>query len=226
MPRLTTRDYKRKSRSSSAARLREFALGVLVGAVLASAGFLLAGAHARHRAAAAAHTHSAGDSQSETPHAPAPDDTSSDSPGNPDSPAASSSAVSPQSAATRAGAQAPKYDFYRMLPSFKVPVRHDDDHPSHAPPVANQPQRAEASGSSYVLQVGSYRSIAEADQVRAHLARAGITAQVQRIVQGSRTWNRVRIGPLTDAELVKVREQLRTANVHALLIRGPQKPAT
>lgn len=226
MPRLTTRDYKRKSRSSSALRLREFALGVLVGAVLASAGFLLAGAHARHRAAATAHTHAAGDSQSEAPHAPAPDDTSSDSPGNPDSPATSSPAVSPQSAATRAGAQAPKYDFYRMLPNFKVPVPHDDDHPSHAPPVANQPQRAEVSKSSYVLQVGSYRSTTEADQVRARLARAGITAQVQRIVQGARTWNRVRIGPLTDAELVKVREQLRTANVHALLIRGPQKPAT
>jgi cell division protein FtsN len=68
--------------------------------------------------------------------------------------------------------------------------------------------------------VGSYRSTAEADQVRARLARAGISAQVQRIVQGSRTWNRVRIGPLNDAELVKVREQLRAANLHALLIRG------
>lgn len=232
MPRLTTRDYKRSSRTSSAARLREFALGVLVGAVLASAGFLIAGAHARHRAATAPHTRSGGDSRSDAPHAPAPDDTSSarpssDNPDNPDSPATSGSTVSPQPAATHAGAQAPKYDFYRMLPSFKVPVRHDDEHPSHAPPpVANQPQRAAASGSSYVLQVGSYRSTSEADQVRARLARAGIAAQVQRIVQGSRTWNRVRIGPLTDAELVKVREQLRTANLHALIIRGPQKPAT
>jgi cell division protein FtsN len=229
MPRLTTRDYKRPSRSSSAARLREFALGVLVGAVLASAGFLIAGAHARHRAATAAHTRSGGDPQSDAPHAPAPDDASSARPSsdNPESPATSGSAVSPQPAATPAGAQAPKYDFYRMLPSFKVPVRHDDEQPSHAPPpVANQPQRAEPSGSSYVLQVGSYRSTYEADQVRARLARAGIAAQVQRIVQGSRAWNRVRIGPLTDAELVKVREQLRTANLHALIIREPQKPAT
>jgi len=223
MPRLTTRDYKRSSRRSGAVRLKEFGLGVLVGAVLASAGFLIAGAHARHRAAAAAHSHSGGDSQGDAPHAPAPDDTSAD---NPDPPAAAGATVSPQSgpthaAATHAGAQAPKYDFYRMLPSFKVPVQHDDDRSSHAPPpVAEQPQRAAASGSSYVLQVGSYRSSAEADQVRARLARAGITAQVQRIVQGSRTLNRVRIGPLSDAELVRVREQLRTANVHALLIHG------
>jgi cell division protein FtsN len=231
MPRLTTRDYKRSSRRSGAVRLKEFGLGVLVGAVLASAGFLIAGAHARHHAAAAAHARSGGDSPGDAPHAPAPDDTSADNPAagkpdDPDSPAAAGAAVSPQSgpthaAATHAGAPAPKYDFYRMLPSFKVPVQHDDDRSSHAPPpVANQPQRTAASGSSYVLQVGSYRSTAEADQVRARLARAGIAAQVQRIVQGSRTWNRVRIGPLSDAELVKVREQLRTANVHALLIHG------
>ncbi|HEY2036007.1 MAG TPA: SPOR domain-containing protein [Steroidobacteraceae bacterium] len=221
MPRLTTRDYKRSSRSSSAARLKEFGLGVLVGAVLASAAFLIAGAHARHRAAAAAHTHSGGDSQSDAPHAPAPDDTSSDNPDNPGAAATSGAAVSPQSAPTHTGAHAAQYDFYRMLPSFKVPVPHDDEHPSHAPPpVANQPQHAAASGSSYVLQVGSYRSTAEAEQVRARLARAGISAQVQRIVQGSRTWNRVRIGPLSDAELAKVRGQLRTANLHALLIRS------
>jgi len=56
--------------------------------------------------------------------------------------------------------------------------------------------------------------------VRARLARAGITAQVQHIVDGSRTLNRVRIGPLSDAELAKVREQLRSVNIHALVIRA------
>jgi cell division protein FtsN len=224
MPRLTTRDYKRSSRRTGAVRLKEFGLGVLVGAVLASAGFLIAGAHARHRAAAAGHIHSGSDSQGDAPHAPAPDEPAADNPDEAGSPA-SGAAVSPQSgptdaAATHAGAKAPQYDFYRMLPSFKVPVPHEDDHASHAPPpVANQAQHAPAAG-SYVLQVGSYRSTAEADQVRARLARAGISAQVQRIVQGSRTWNRVRIGPLSDAELAKVRGQLRTANVHALLIRN------
>ena len=215
MPRLTTRDYKRPSRSSSAAKLKEFGLGVLVGAVLASAAFLIAGAHARHRAAAS-HAHAGTDSQDTAPHAPAPDDTSS---AGPDAPGPSSSASSPQSTSARGG-QAQQYDFYRMLPSFKVPVTHDDDTRSHAPPAEPvQPTRSAASGPSYVVQVGSYRSTAEADQVRARLAHAGISAQVERIVAGSRTWNRVRIGPLSDAQLVRVREQLRTANIHALVIR-------
>jgi cell division protein FtsN len=217
MPRLTTRDYKRSSRSASAAKLKEFGLGVLVGAVLASVAFLIAGAHARHGAAASSRTRTDADSQGSAPHAPAPDDTSSNSS---DATATASSGSAPQSAAAHAGAQTPQYDFYRMLPSFKVPVSHDDDHPSHAPPAGYQPQRAAHSPASYLLQVGSYRSTAEADQIQARLARAGISAQVEHIVEGSRTWNRVRIGPLSDAELAKVRERLRTANIHALLIRA------
>jgi cell division protein FtsN len=217
MPKLTTRDYKRSSRASSAAKLKQFGLGVVVGAALASAAFLIAGAHARHHTAVSSRGH-AGDPQSTAPHAPAPDDTSSDSP---DSAPASGSASSPKSASASGDAKPPRYDFYRMLPSFKVPVTRDDDHAGRAapPPAASRPESA-GSGPSYVLQVGSYRSAAEADQVRARLARAGISAQVQHIVEGSSTLNRVRIGPLSDAELTRVREQLRTANMHALLIRS------
>jgi len=215
MPRLTTRDYKRTSRGSGAAKLKEFGLGVVVGAVLASAAFLIAGAHARHHAAAHSGARAGADSQGTAPHAPAPDDTSSD---DPDSAAPSNSAPS-----APAAAKAQQYDFYRMLPRIKVPVSHDDEQPAHAappPPAADPPQRTADSGRPYVLQIGSYRSTAEADQVRARLARDGISAQVERIVQGSSTWNRVRIGPLSDAELTRVRERLRTANIHALVIRA------
>ena len=219
MPRLTTRDFKRSSRNSSAAKLKEFGLGVLVGAVLASAAFLIAGAHAHHRAAASMHGGAGTDPQNRAPHAPAPDDPSSDSP---DPPSPSGSASSPQSAATSAGAPAQHYDFYRMLPNFKVPVSHDDEHATRVvpPPAVSGTEHTAGSGPSYVLQIGSYRSAAEADEVRARLARAGISAQVQRVVEGSSAWNRVRIGPLSDPELTRVREQLRTANVHALVIRA------
>ena len=223
MPRLTTRDYKRSSRSSSAAKLKEFGLGVLVGAVLASAAFLIAGAHAHHRAAASSRMGAGADTQSKAPHAPAPDDTSSD---NPDPANPAGSAPSPQSASAPAGTQAQQYDFYRMLPSFKVPVSHDDEHPAHAAgPTPVAAGHTPGSGPSYVLQIGSYRSTAEADEVRARLARAGITAQVQRIVEGSSAWNRVRIGPLSDTELARVRAQLRNANVHGTLMRWIRAPA-
>ncbi len=218
MPRLTTRDYKRPSHSSSLSKLKEFGLGVLVGAVLASAAFLIAGARARHHASLL-HIHAGAGSQDVAPHAPAPDDGSSDGSGTATPSAAS--AAAPQSGSAHAAAQAPQYDFYRMLPRLNVPIPHDDQPSSRAPPpAAGPPARAAGGGPSYVLQVGSYRSSAEADQVRDRLARAGIAAEVQRIAAGSRTWNRVRIGPLTDAELARVREQLRTANIHALVIRA------
>ncbi len=223
MPRLTTRDYKRPSRSSSAAKLKQFGLGVLVGAVLASAAFMIAGAHARHRAATAsgAHSGTGGETQAAEPHAPAADEASSNSVGSHGGAAGGNSGAASGTASAHGASPAPQYDFYRMLPSFKVPVTHDDAVPAHAPPPAAQAARAAGSASSsYVLQVGSYRSSAEAGQVRARLARAGIAAQVQRFAEGSRTWNRVRIGPLTDAQLAKVREQLRTANIHALLIHA------
>ncbi len=222
MPRLTTRDYKRPSRTSSAAKLKQFGLGVLVGAVLASVAFMIAGAHARHRAATApgAHSSAGGEAQAAEPHAPAADDASSNSVASDAGTAGGGSGTASGTASARGASPAPQYDFYRMLPSFKVPVPHEDDHRSHAPPPVAQAGRTAASGPSYLLQVGSYRSGTEADQVRTRLARAGIAAQVQRVAEGSRIWNRVRIGPLTDAQLAKVREQLRTANIHALLIRA------
>ncbi|MGH8294531.1 MAG: SPOR domain-containing protein [Steroidobacteraceae bacterium] len=213
MPRLTTRDYKRPSRSSSPWKLGQFALGVLVGVVLASAGFLIAGAHARHRAAPSSHA----GSRSATPAAAAPrNETSSDS----------AAAAGPESASRTAPAnaavKAPQYDFYRMLPRLNVPVPHEDGRSPQAPPprTASPPSRSRGGGPSYLLQVGSYRSSAEADQVRARLAHAGISSRVERVTESSGIWNRVRIGPLSDAELAKVREQLRTANIHALVIRA------
>jgi cell division septation protein DedD len=223
MPRLTTRDYKRPSRSSSVSRLREFGFGVLVGAVLASAAFLIVGARARHHAPLSSHAHGGAGARDTVPHAPAPEDSSSG--GSPGADAASASgpsaARSAHGASGSAGAQAPQYDFYRMLPRLNVPVARDDNQSAHAPPpAAGLPARAASGGPSYLLQVGSYRSSTEADQVRARLARAGISAQVERVAEGSRTWNRVRIGPLSEAELAKVRGQLRTANIHALLIRA------
>lgn len=110
-----------------------------------------------------------------------------------------------------------------MLPRLDVPVPHADDHSSDAPkPAAPAPVRPAAGGSSYILQVGSYLRSAEAEQVRARLARGGLDARVDRVVAGSRTWHRVRIGPVSGAELAKVRAQLQADNIHALTIRvGP-----
>lgn len=108
-----------------------------------------------------------------------------------------------------------QYDFYDMLPKFEVvipekerDVRRDD---SSAP--VEQP-------GAYVLQVGSYRGQAEAEQLRAKLAKQGIDAAVQKVAIDADTWYRVRIGPFRDlARLNTTRRGLRAADVDAIVIR-------
>ena len=74
-----------------------------------------------------------------------------------------------------------------------------------APPV--KPAEAAASpsetvadaGSVYVLQVGSFRSLDDADGMRARLALLGLEAVVQTVaIDGETAWHRVRVGPYTE----------------------------
>jgi cell division protein FtsN len=125
-------------------------------------------------------------------------------------------AAPPDGDAGAAAAKPQKYDFYEMLPNFEVVVpEKDKDVRRDLPPGA----AIERPG-IYVLQVGSYRSEAEAERVRKQLALQGVDAKVQRVAVDTDVWHRVRIGPITNlGELNKVRKQLRAADVDALVIR-------
>jgi cell division protein FtsN len=213
MPRLTTRDYKRAApRRSSGGQLAAFAVGVIVGAALASGGFVLHRARARHAAMAPASA-----ARSATG-ALAPSAAPPEAAAGARAPAVDAS--TPPGAATPAHQQ---YDFYSMLPRFTVRV---PQAPAKAPrtPAAEPGGAAHAASgaaqASYILQVGSYRRSAEAQAVRARLARAGIDARVERVLAGGGVWYRVRIGPISDpSELERVRNQLRAARMSALEIR-------
>jgi cell division protein FtsN len=108
-----------------------------------------------------------------------------------------------------------KYDFYDMLQKFEVVVPEKDREVKRDLPSA----RIERPG-VYVLQAGSYRDFADADRVRAQLARLGLDAKVQRVAVDAEVWHRVRIGPIADLEqLNRVRAQVRAVDVDALVIR-------
>jgi cell division protein FtsN len=109
------------------------------------------------------------------------------------------------------------YDFYEMLPNFEVVV-----------PEKDKEVRTERDNTLgpierpgiYVLQAGSYRSVTEADRIRAQLKVRGIDAIVQRVAVDAEEWHRVRIGPISDlAELNRLRGKLRAADLDALVIR-------
>jgi len=127
-----------------------------------------------------------------------------------------SARVDPEADANASGKPAEKYDFYQMLPNFEVVVPEKDKDVKRDLPAAAKIERPGV----YVLQAGSYRNEADANRVRAQLAKEGVEAKVQRVAVDADVWHRVRIGPINNLdELNKVRRQLQAAEVDALVIR-------
>ena len=110
---------------------------------------------------------------------------------------------------------APHYDFYKMLPSFQVviPGQDKDVHTDDTSAPVKEP-------GTYVLQVGSFRTFAEADKLKANLALLGIESSIQEVqVNDGATYNRVRIGPLKDLkELNSVRAKLAENHIQPLVM--------
>lgn len=106
------------------------------------------------------------------------------------------------------------FDFYNILPEMEVPV------PDNEPQAKGLPPTPVAPG-TYVLQVGSFRSAKEADARKASLALLGIVCSVQNVtINGTDTWHRVRIGPISDMnKLDQVRGTLKQNNVRFVLFR-------
>jgi cell division protein FtsN len=192
MMRADARDYKRRQKNSLEVwRVREFAMGALVGIVIAGGTTVYIMGNRQHDAASARE-------KSEAPHP----DPHRKAPSDPD-------------AATKT-TTGEKYDFYQMLPNFEVVVPEKEKDVKRDLPATARVERPGV----YVLQAGSYRNEADADRVRAQLSMQGIDAKVQRVAVDADVWHRVRIGPITKLDdLNKLRKQLQAADVDAIVIR-------
>ena len=121
-------------------------------------------------------------------------------------------------AAAAAGTSAtqPHFDFYKMLPSFQVviPGQDKDVRSGDDTQAVSQP-------GSYILQVGSFPTYADADKLKANLALLGIESNIQSVqVNNGSTWNRVRVGPIKDLkELNSVRTKLAQQHIEPLIIK-------
>jgi cell division protein FtsN len=121
----------------------------------------------------------------------------------------------PEARAEASGSAPQHYDFYSMLPNFEVVVPEKETPVKRDLPAA----KIEKPG-AYVLQAGSYRNEGDAERVTRQLNLQGIDAKVQRVALDADVWFRVRVGPISDLlQLNKVRHQLQTADVDALVIR-------
>jgi len=112
---------------------------------------------------------------------------------------------------------APRFEFYEVLPQFEVVIPEVED------PVRGAPaERPVDRPGVYVLQVGSFRALADADRRQAQIALLGIESRIQRVTIDAAVYHRVRIGPITDpGEINRIRSRLRSERIDSLLIELP-----
>jgi len=115
----------------------------------------------------------------------------------------------------------PRYDFFTVLPEMEVVVPEQE--------LSRQADRAEPAREtattnnvdSYILQVGSFRNSAEAEQMKARLALLGSMATVQTVTVNGQTWHRVRIGPFEGARKAdEMRRMLSDNKIDTLVMKA------
>ena len=116
----------------------------------------------------------------------------------------------------------PKYDFFTVLPEMEVVVPEQELSKRVQPQADDSPAAADAGESRYLLQVGSFRSTGDAEQMKARLALLGIVAQVQTVTVNDATWHRVRVGPVSTARQAdEMRSRLADNGIESMVLKAP-----
>jgi cell division protein FtsN len=109
----------------------------------------------------------------------------------------------------------PRFDFYNILPGKEEPVTDQEFKQAAQKPAADQGKE------NYYLQVGSFPSETDADNLKAKLALIGIEASIQTTtIPDKGVWHRVRVGPFTNVDdLNRIRNTLTQNNVQTTLVK-------
>jgi cell division protein FtsN len=128
----------------------------------------------------------------------------------------------------KTGSVEPTFDFYTLLPEMEVMV--ENKNKGEQPIVTSPPEQqvkqettAKAEPAvSYMIQVGSFKKLADADGFRAKLAFLGIESKVQTVtIDNKETWHRVQIGPIVGRDKADaLQKQLRENDIDSLLLRA------
>lgn len=143
----------------------------------------------------------------------------------------------------------PKFDFYNLLPEMEVEVPVEEIRKPVAKPepvkqdtnkALAQKQQDQLAGQKtadiskastlpketatvYLLQLGSFKSHADADRLKARLAMQGIESDIQNItisnVQGKTSVYRVRSGPYNQAQVQSAHRNLQEAGINGVIMR-------
>lgn len=115
----------------------------------------------------------------------------------------------------------PRFDFYTILPEMEVAVPEQETAAKPTPDTNAGRQQQPDAGGGYILQAGSFRSLDEADKLKASLVLLGVDASIQTVtVNNKDTWHRVQIGPYNDlVEVNQVRARLKQNNIEVVLLK-------
>jgi len=139
--------------------------------------------------------------------------------------------VPPTSGTPDADGEKSRFDFYKILPGTEDATKSRETKASDAKPSDTRPAERKASPPApgapaagadvYYLQAGAFQSAADADNLKARLALAGIEAKVLTAdLPEGKIWHRVRVGPLRGVDEVgRVRERLKQNQIDATLIK-------
>jgi len=108
-----------------------------------------------------------------------------------------------------------QYDFFTVLPEIEVVV------PQREIEERARERDDAAPNGPYMIQVGSFRSQADADSLRARLTLLGLDTSIQTVTVNEATWHRVRVGPFDSARAADgARRRLQENGHEAMVLTG------
>ena len=115
------------------------------------------------------------------------------------------------------GERSSRFDFFTVLPEMEVVV--PEQQLATEADSSSAPLPDDRSG-NYILQAGSFRNPADADQLKARLALLGAQSRIQAVTVNDVTWHRVRIGPVQGARRVdELRRMLLENDIETLVLK-------
>ena len=109
----------------------------------------------------------------------------------------------------------PKYTFYTLLRGMEVLIPESETQP---PKIKNKKTSAPTpTGKKYILQIGSFQNLSDAEKLKAKLAFFGLQANIQHVMVNNHPWHRVRTGPYPNTrQLYRNQKILRQHNINAI----------
>ena len=111
------------------------------------------------------------------------------------------------------GPQPPQFDFYTILPEKEVVV------PEYEIKTRTREEHVgKAKEAHYILQVGSFKTITEAETLKTKLAGMGMESTIQKQKIGIISWYRVKMGPYTQMPSINtIRGRLRQNGIDVII---------